>query len=265
MKNKVKVCLWLLLGYVFFFKIPWIKVVNSYLYPILTPSDVKIFYYTDIEDLAIAVDKEDSISICKILDKSPELINETEDVFGSTVLSYAVEKDKYISIPILIKYGADPTCCTDGLLYTYTPIRYSIKKNNDIIFNELLKSSYMVYKENLVDALNYCILDEKRSKYYFQMVNLDIIKYDTDGELINTAIREGRYDMAIDLLQRGACFKNDVEFKRTYGSKRLLTDYLEDKDPTDSLQCQYKHQFISMLEERGLYKKEEKKEENVDD
>jgi|MGYP000119298120 hypothetical protein len=33
----------------------------------------------------------------------------------------------------------------------------------------------------------------------------------------------------------------------------------------DSLQCQYKHQFISMLEERGLYKKEEKKEENVDD
>ncbi len=27
----------------------------------------------------------------------------------------------------------------------------------------------------------------------------------------------------------------------------------------DSLQCQYKHQFISMLEERGLYKKEEKK------
>lgn len=33
----------------------------------------------------------------------------------------------------------------------------------------------------------------------------------------------------------------------------------------DSLQCQYKHQFISMLEELGLYKKEEKKEENVDD
>ena len=32
----------------------------------------------------------------------------------------------------------------------------------------------------------------------------------------------------------------------------------------DSLQCQYKHQFISMSKERGLYKKEEKKEEKVD-
>lgn len=128
MKSEVKVCLWLLLGYVFFVKIPWIKVVNAYLYPILTPSDVRIFYYTDIEDLAKAVDKEDSISICKILDKCPELINKTEDVFGSTVLSYAVDKDKYTSIPILIKYGADPTCFTDGLFYTYTPIERSIKK-----------------------------------------------------------------------------------------------------------------------------------------
>lgn len=27
----------------------------------------------------------------------------------------------------------------------------------------------------------------------------------------------------------------------------------------DSLQCQHKHQFISMLEERGLYKKKRKK------
>ncbi len=33
----------------------------------------------------------------------------------------------------------------------------------------------------------------------------------------------------------------------------------------DSLQCQYKHQFISMLEEQGLYKKRREKEENVDD
>ena len=54
---------------------------------------------------------------------------------------------------------------------------------------------------------------------------------------------------------------NDYEFTTPYTSeKRLLTDYLEDEDPADSLQCQYKHQFISMLEERGLYKKEEKKE-----
>ena len=59
---------------------------------------------------------------------------------------------------------------------------------------------------------------------------------------------------------------NDYEFTTPYTSeKRLLTDYLEDEDPADSLQCQYKYQFISLLEERGLYKKEEKKEENVDD
>jgi hypothetical protein len=31
----------------------------------------------------------------------------------------------------------------------------------------------------------------------------------------------------------------------------------------DSLQCQYKHQFISMLEERGLYKKKRKKKRTL--
>ena len=254
----MKKIIFLLIVCLFVFSFPWVKFINKNFFPLLNPSDIRIFYYTDIEDLAIAVDKQDSVSICKILDRNPKLVNKTDDVYGSTVLSYAVNKSKYKSIRVLIKYGADPTQGYHRLLDPDShPIFISIISNDELSFNELLKSSYMSHKDKLIFSLKWCIGNKIGNKYYEPLINLDIIKYDSNGELVNTAIRKGRYDMAIDLLQRGACFKNDVEFKRTYGSKRLLTDYLEDEDPIDSLQCQYKHQFISMLEERGLYKKKE--------
>ena len=244
---------------VFVIKTPWIKIINREFFPVLNRRDIRIFYYTDIEDLAIAVDKQDSISICKILEKNPELVNETDDVFGTTVLSYAVTQKKYRSMRILMKYGADPSRGDND------PVFISVMRQNDKVLDELLKSPYLQNKGNLLFTLSQTIIDTCRSRYYERLVNLDIIRYDEDGALLRDAIRYNRYNFAIDLLQRGACFKNDVEFKRTYASKHLLTDYLEDEDPADSLQCQYKHQFISMLEERGLYKEEEKKEENVDD
>ena len=77
---------------VFVIKTPWIKIINRDLFPILKTNDIRIFYYTDIEDLAIAVDRQDSVSICKILNRHPEYLNETDDVYGTTVLSYAVTK-----------------------------------------------------------------------------------------------------------------------------------------------------------------------------
>lgn len=230
---------------------PWIKIINRDFFPVLNSRDIRIFYYTDIEDLAIAVDRQDSASICKILNRHPELVNKKDDVFGTTVLSYAVTQKKYRSMRVLIKNGADPSEGENNPIFT------SVWRHEDKVLDELLCAPRMQKRSNLLPTLIRTIWDTCYSKYYEPIVNLNIIKYDTEGELINTAMREGRYDMAIDLLQRGARFKNDVEFKRTYGSKRLLTDYLEDEDPADSLQCQYKHQFISMLEERGIYKRKE--------
>ena len=239
---------------VFVIKTPWIKIINSAILPVLNSRDIRIFYYTDIEDLAIAVDRQDSASICKILNRHPELVNETDDVYGTTVLSYAVKKRKYSSMRILMRYGADPSQGYND------PVFISVMGQNDKVLDELLKSPYLQNKGNLLFTLSQTIIDTCYSRYYERLIILNIIRYDEEGALLRDAIRYNRYDFAIDLLQRGACFKNDVEFKRTYASKHLLTDYLEDEDPADSLQCQYKHQFISMLEERGLYKKEEKKE-----
>ena len=153
-----------------------------------------------------------------------------------------------------MKYGADPSQGYND------PVFISVMGQNDKVLDELLKSPYLQNKGNLLFTLSQTIIDTCYSRYYERLIILNIIRYDEEGALLRDAIRYNRYDFAIDLLQRGACFKNDVEFKRTYASKHLLTDYLEDEDPADSLQCQYKHQFISMLEERGLYKKEEKKE-----
>ena len=236
---------------VFVIKTPWIKIINSAIFPILKVKDVRIFYYTDIEDLAIAVDKQDSVSICKILNRHPELVNETEDVFGTTVLSYAVTTQKYRSMRILIKYGADPS---EG---HNDPVLTSVYRHKDKVLDELLSVPRMQNRGNLLFTLNLTIMDTCYSKYYDRLVNLDLIRYDKKGTLLGDAIKFNRYDLAIDLLQRGARFVNDYEFNTPYTSKHLLTEYLEDKDPTDSLQCQYKHQFISMLEERGIYKRKE--------
>ncbi len=245
---------------VFVIKTPWIKIINRDFFPVLNSRDIRIFYYTDIEDLAIAVDRQDSASICKILNRHPELVNETDDVFGTTVLSYAVTQKKYRSMRILMKYGADPSQGYND------PVFISVMGQEDKVLDELLSVSRMQNSGNLLYTLNKTIRDTCCSRYYERLANLDIIRYDEEGALLGDAIYYNRYDFAIDLLQRGARFVNDYEFTTPYTSeKRLLTDYLEDEDPADSLQCQYKHQFISMLEERGIYKKEEKKEENVDD
>ena len=236
-------------------KTPWIKIINRDFFPVLNSRDIRIFYYTDIEDLAIAVDRQDSASICKILNRHPELVNETDDVYGTTVLSYAVKKRKYSSMRILMRYGADPSHGYNN------PISTSVWRHEDKVLDELLKSPYLQNRSNLLFTLNQTIIDTCYSRYYECLANLDIIRYDEEGALLGDAIYYNRYDFAIDLLQRDDCFVNDYEFTTPYTSeKRLLTDYLEDEDPADSLQCQYKHQFISMLEERGLYKKEEKKE-----
>ena len=240
---------------VFVIKTPWIKIINRDFFPVLNSRDIRIFYYTDIEDLAIAVDRQDSASICKILNRHPELVNETDDVYGTTVLSYAVKKRKYSSMRILMRYGADPSQGYND------PISTSVWGQDDKVLDELLKSPCMQNRGNLLYALRWTIMDTCYSRFYERLANLDIIRYDEEGALLGNAIRYNRYDFAIDLLQRDDCFVNDYEFTTPYTSeKRLLTDYLEDEDPADSLQCQYKHQFISMLEERGLYKKEEKKE-----
>ena len=240
---------------VFVIKTPWIKIINSAILPVLNSRDIRIFYYTDIEDLAIAVDRQDSVSICKILNRHPEYLNETDDVYGTTVLSYAVTQKKYRSMRILMKYGADPSQGYNN------PISTSVWGQDDKVLDELLKSPCMQNRGNLLYALRWTIMDTCYSRFYERLANLDIIRYDEEGALLGNAIRYNRYDFAIDLLQRDDCFVNDYEFTTPYTSeKRLLTDYLEDEDPADSLQCQYKHQFISMLEERGLYKKGEKKE-----
>lgn len=245
---------------VFVIKTPWIKIINRDFFPVLNSRDIRIFYYTDIEDLAIAVDRQDSASICKILNRHPELVNETDDVFGTTVLSYAVTQKKYRSMRILMKYDADPSQGYND------PVFISVMRQDDKVLDELLKSPYLQNKSNLLFTLSRIIKYTCYSKYYDRLANLDIIRYDTEGALLGDAIYYNRYDFAIDLLQRGARFVNNYEFTTPYtAEKHLLTDYLEDEDPADSLQCQYKHQFISMLEDRGLYKKEEKKEENVED
>ncbi|MBP5704490.1 MAG: hypothetical protein J6X12_07310, partial [Paludibacteraceae bacterium] len=203
---------------VFVIKTPWIKIINRDFFPVLNRRDIRIFYYTDIEDLAIAVDRQDSISICKILEKNPELVNEKDDVFGTTVLSYAVTQKKYRSMRILMKYGADPSRGDNDQVFI------SVMRQNDKVLDELLKSPYLQNKGNLLFTLSQTIIDTCYSRYYERLIILNIIRYDEEGALLGDAIYYNRYDFAIDLLQRGACVKNDVEFKRTYASKHFLTD-----------------------------------------
>lgn len=70
--------------------------------------NVTFFKNTVAYDLAKAVDKEDLDEIEKLLDENPKLLDITNDVSGSNVLSLALTLEKFKSFKKLLDLGSNP-------------------------------------------------------------------------------------------------------------------------------------------------------------
>lgn len=87
--------------------------------------DIRLF--KKINNLIVAVDKEDFIEITRIIRKKPDLLNYKEPVYGQTVLHWAVKNNKPISVKCLLVLGADPNA--ESVYNGETPLIAAASKN----------------------------------------------------------------------------------------------------------------------------------------
>ena len=116
----------------------------------------------------------------------------------------------------------------------------------------------MEYKDGMLDAFPDAIaMENMLAVNYFCERNIH--KLDTTGYLLFRAVKYGHYGCAIRLLEAESLYDDSIEFKGDYSRNlpKTLTEYLQNESHLSEEEQLYKLQFISMLEERGLYKKKE--------
>lgn len=93
--------------------------------------DFKIWEETPVQDLALAVNKQDVKKIEKLAEEQPELIDYQESRYGATLLFWAVGMEKYEAAKTLLECGADPDiiCTWEGGTALYRAAGYSFIDN----------------------------------------------------------------------------------------------------------------------------------------
>lgn len=225
--------------------------------------DVELFKNTIAWDLAQAIDKEDTIKLKELLNKTPKKdIDFQESTYGQSLLNFAVYAYKYNSVKILTEYGANP-----NLPDTYSGTTAFIEACNitddDRYFKLLLKhggdpnyvnknakpthlrtpliaaSKNLEYIKILIEEgadPNYQYIYKNQSQslleYSFYSNNINIIKY-----LI--------IDLKVD------CKKPLM--KNIDGKNLYVTDFLRDLNYTlDSKEYQKKMEIVDYLKKEGI-------------
>ena len=70
--------------------------------------DPRIFHYTPAKELVDAIMKEDTVSVGKIMKKSPELARYVVEYHERTVFDFAFMREKYASVRMMIRMGVSP-------------------------------------------------------------------------------------------------------------------------------------------------------------
>lgn len=76
-------------------------------------TDIRIYKNTPAWNLALAVKRQDTGSIQRIVEKEPHLLNYQDPQYGATLLLWAVGTERYRSAETLLKCGADPNIPTN--------------------------------------------------------------------------------------------------------------------------------------------------------
>lgn len=231
------------------------KVKEMGLLPFIEMTDPIVFSGTKAERLAYAVDDEDTATISEIVRHEFDVLEVMDNYFQNTVFVQATMNDKYSSVCKLIELGADPSFLGNG---RYSPLWIAINDNNKIYCELFFLKAKMEYKDGMSDAFPNAIeMENMLAVNYFCERNIH--KLDTTGYLLFRAVKYGHYGCAIRLLEAESLYDDSIEFKGDYSrnSPKTLTEYLQEDTFSNNDKQLKKHQFISMLEERGLYKKKE--------
>jgi len=95
-------------------------------------NSINIYKNTPVWKLALAVKDQRIKAIEKIVKDNPHLLNYQEPKYGATLLLWAVGMEKYESVEVLLKCGADPNIAsiTEGETPLFLAAGYSWVDNN---------------------------------------------------------------------------------------------------------------------------------------
>ena len=231
------------------------KVTDMGFLPLIKMTYPIVFSGTKADRLAYAIDAEDTATISKIVRKEKDVLEVLDNYFQNTVFVQATMNDKYSSVCKLIELGADPSFLGNG---RYSPLWIAINDNNKKYCKLFFLKAKMEYKDGMLDAFPDAIaMENMLAVNYFCERNIH--KLDTTGYLLFRAVKYGHYGCAIRLLEAESLYDDSIEYKGDYSRNppKTLTEYLQEDTFSNNDKQLKKHQFISMLEERGLYKKKE--------
>lgn len=232
------------------------KVKEMGLLPFIEMTDPIVFSGTKAERLAYAVDDEDTATISEIVRHEFDVLEVMDNYFQNTVFAQATLNEKYLSVCKLIELGADPSFKGENGIYS--PLWIALNENKKVYCNLFLTKANMKNEDEMFDSFSQAIMRDNMLAIDF-LCERNIHKLDTTGYLLYRAVIFGHYEGAIKLLEAESLYDDSIEYKGDYSRTppKTLTEYLQNESHLSEEEQLYKLQFISMLEERGLYKKNE--------
>lgn len=180
--------------------------------PLKSARNVECFRNTPVYDLALAVQKEDTIEIEQILNNRDIDINYENKVWNQSVLEFAVLTDKQISVVYLLKKGADPFLNSKR----ETAISLAAETNNYKCIKTILNNSNIdsipikVVDFVLFDAYN------NSDELFNLLIENNVHLKDTIGASIYSSVYFMDYDYALELLKCGVVFNDSVAYDCPY-------------------------------------------------
>ena len=232
------------------------KIKEMGLLPFIKMTDPIVFSGTKAERLAYAVDDEDTATISEIVRHEFDVLEVMDNYFQNTVFAQATLNEKYLSVCKLIELGADPSF--KGENGRYSPLWIALNENNKVYCNLFLTKANMKNEDEMFDSFSQAITRENMLAIDF-FCERNIHKLDTTGYLLYRAVIFDHYECAIKLLEAESLYDDSIEYKGDYSRTppKTLNEYLQEDTFSNKNKQLKKHQFISMLEERGIYKKKE--------
>ena len=84
--------------------------------------DPRIFHYTPAKELVDAIMKEDTVTVGKIMKKSPELAKYEVECHEITVFGFAFNREKYASVRMMIRMGVSPNTVVGSMSFKNLPL-----------------------------------------------------------------------------------------------------------------------------------------------
>lgn len=215
--------------------------------------------FKEVLELFEAVDEENWEEITRIIVEEEVDVNYQEPKFGETLLIWATDNDKLISVQTLLKHGADPNI-HDNYRKRTAIISAASKYKNSEYLELMLEYGANVNDTVFKDTCLYCTPLMAASATNLDNVQLlvdlgaNIEFTSNDGDFaLRTAVKSKRIEIAYYLIiEQGADFKRNFGF--THNGKELsIVDGLRRWTPElDSEKYFLKLELIKFLKEHGI-------------